>query len=137
MMTKTKLEKWRLRSRGSDHTKISSVWLYPELDCSSCIDDEASGEEQVAITAVYVLGHPKTLFPVIPKRQNKESGYAANLLILLNRMSSNARILLGVCYSRNVANGDTSSDGGKPTRSQFIGRSWATTRTPPRRFNHR
>ena len=54
-----KLEKWRLLSRDSDHTKVTNLWLYPELDCSSCIDEcakEATGEEQLIYYVQYLKG---------------------------------------------------------------------------------
>ena len=55
-MAKPKLEKWRLSSRDSDHVKITNLWLYPELDCSACIDEcyEATGEEQLIYYVQYL-----------------------------------------------------------------------------------
>jgi hypothetical protein len=54
--TVRELEKWRLASRGSNHTKVTTLWLYPELDCSACIDDiyPASGKEQLAYYCDYI-----------------------------------------------------------------------------------
>jgi hypothetical protein len=54
--TPKKLEKWRLQSRESNHFKITALWLYPELDCSSCVDNvyQASGEEQLAYYCEYL-----------------------------------------------------------------------------------
>jgi hypothetical protein len=51
-----KLEKWRLQSRRSDHCKVTELYLYPELDCSSCVDDvhPASGEEQLRYYCDYI-----------------------------------------------------------------------------------
>jgi hypothetical protein len=45
-MTRT----WRFRSLKSGFEKVSSLWLYPELDCSSCVDDadDQSGAGQLA-----------------------------------------------------------------------------------------
>lgn len=51
-----RLEKWRLASRRTSHVKITRLWLYPELDCSACVDDvyPASGEEQLAYYCDYI-----------------------------------------------------------------------------------
>jgi hypothetical protein len=51
-----RLEKWRLASRRTDHVKITELWLYPELDCSACVDDvyTASGDEQLAYYCDYI-----------------------------------------------------------------------------------
>ena len=53
---KPKLEKWRLGSRRSDHVKLDRLYLYPELDCSSCVDDcyGETGEEQLAYYCDYI-----------------------------------------------------------------------------------
>jgi hypothetical protein len=51
-----RLEKWRLQSRRSDHIKVTELWLYPELDCSACVDDVylESGADQLAYYCDYV-----------------------------------------------------------------------------------
>lgn len=51
-----KLEKWRLTTRRYGHTKVAELYLYPELDCSSCVDDvyPASGEEQLRYYVDYI-----------------------------------------------------------------------------------
>jgi hypothetical protein len=51
-----KLEMWRVQSRRYDHTKVTTLWLYPELDCSSCIQEimPASGEEQLDYFVDYI-----------------------------------------------------------------------------------
>jgi hypothetical protein len=56
IMRTRKLEKWRLASRRSDHVKVTTLWLYPELDCSSCIDDVflSSGAEQLDYYVDYI-----------------------------------------------------------------------------------
>jgi hypothetical protein len=56
MTAKPKLEKWRLLSRGSDHVKITNLWLYPELNCSACIDDcyDQTGDEQLRYYCDYI-----------------------------------------------------------------------------------
>ena len=53
---RAKLEKWRLRARRSNHIKTTTLWLYPELDCSSCVDDvyPAGGKEQLAYYCEYI-----------------------------------------------------------------------------------
>lgn len=49
-------EKWRVAVRSGSHTKITALWLYPELDCSACVDDvyEATGDEQLAYYCDYI-----------------------------------------------------------------------------------
>jgi hypothetical protein len=44
-----KLPLWELTSRGSGYSQTTKLWLYPELNYSSCVDDcmPASGEEQL------------------------------------------------------------------------------------------
>ena len=59
---KQRLEKWRLSSRTGHHIKITNLWLYPELDCSACIDEapkEATGEDQL----IFYVGHIKRRYP--------------------------------------------------------------------------
>jgi hypothetical protein len=43
------LRKWRFKLCGSGFEKVSPLWLYPELDISSCVDDaeDQSGAEQL------------------------------------------------------------------------------------------
>jgi hypothetical protein len=43
---KAKLERWRLANRKTNHIKVTALWLYPELDCSTCIDDCDSGDDR-------------------------------------------------------------------------------------------
>ncbi len=47
----SRLEKWRLTSHSNPgHTKVAELYPYPELDCSSCVQDfdsAVSGEEQL------------------------------------------------------------------------------------------
>lgn len=60
MMTADRL--WRFRRRADGGEEIKALWLYPELDCSSCIDDvyEQSGEAQLAYYIDYVRrGYPQ------------------------------------------------------------------------------
>jgi hypothetical protein len=47
---------WRFRSRRSGYEKTTTLWLYPELDCSSCVDDaeDQSGSGQLAYYVSYV-----------------------------------------------------------------------------------
>ena len=42
--------KWRFRFHGNGFEKVTPLWLYPELDCSSCVDDveDQTGAEQLA-----------------------------------------------------------------------------------------
>jgi hypothetical protein len=44
-----KLPLWELTSRRSGYSQTTKLWLYPELNYSSCVDDcmPASGEEQL------------------------------------------------------------------------------------------
>jgi hypothetical protein len=51
-----KLEKWRLSSRRSNHAKITNRWLYPELNCSACIDDcdGDNGDDQLRYYVDYI-----------------------------------------------------------------------------------
>ena len=53
--------KWRFRSRRSQVEFISPLWLYPELNCSSCVDDvyDQSGETQLA----YYVEYLERLYP--------------------------------------------------------------------------
>ena len=51
---------WRFESRGGLE-KVTPLWLYPELDCSSCVDgaDDQSGMGQLAYYARYLKSrHP-------------------------------------------------------------------------------
>jgi hypothetical protein len=50
--TYSKTTKWRLRVRNGHHEKITSLWLYPELDCSACVDD-VYGEDGAAQLEYY------------------------------------------------------------------------------------
>src|SRR5262249_15250521 len=46
---------WKLKSRRSDHVKVTRLWLYPELECSSCVDDcDGNGEDQLAYYCEYI-----------------------------------------------------------------------------------
>jgi hypothetical protein len=55
-----KLEKWRLRATDYDHTKVTALWLYPELECSACVDDcDGNGQEQLA----YYCRHIRRKYP--------------------------------------------------------------------------
>lgn len=53
-MKQTRL--WKLKSRRWGHIKTTNLWLYPELDCSSCVDDvyDESGEEQLQYYVQYI-----------------------------------------------------------------------------------
>ena len=44
------LRKWRFKLRGTGFFKTSPLWLYPELDCSACVEDakDQSGAGQLA-----------------------------------------------------------------------------------------
>ncbi len=48
--------KWRLRSRETGAEWVTPLWLYPEIDCSSCVDDadDQSGPGQVFYYADYL-----------------------------------------------------------------------------------
>jgi hypothetical protein len=48
--------RWRFRGREYGNEKVSPLWLYPELNCSSCVDDadDQSGEGQLAYYVDYV-----------------------------------------------------------------------------------
>jgi len=48
--------KWRFRSRGTGFEKVTTLWLYPEINCSSCVDDaeDQSGPGQLAYYVDYV-----------------------------------------------------------------------------------
>jgi hypothetical protein len=50
------LESWRLHCRNGLHTKTVRLWLYPELDCSACLDDvrDESGAAQLDYYCDYV-----------------------------------------------------------------------------------
>jgi hypothetical protein len=53
--------KWRFRARGADFEMVSPLWLYPEIDCSACVDDvyDLSGEEQLDYYVDYIRArHP-------------------------------------------------------------------------------
>jgi hypothetical protein len=51
---KTTRTKWRLRGRNG-HEKITSLHLYPELDCSSCVDEcDGDGQEQLQYYCDYI-----------------------------------------------------------------------------------
>jgi hypothetical protein len=56
-------QKWRFRSRTAAHTRASPLWLYPELDGSSCVGDldaGTDGKEQLAYYVDYVRSeHPQ------------------------------------------------------------------------------
>lgn len=48
---------WRFRSRQTGYEHTTSLWLYPEIDCSSCVGDcdkDESGAEQLAYYVDYV-----------------------------------------------------------------------------------
>jgi hypothetical protein len=45
-VNKQRTDKWRFKSHRSNHEKITDLWLYPELDCSACIDDDECEEEE-------------------------------------------------------------------------------------------
>jgi hypothetical protein len=47
---------WRFRARRNGFEMVSPLWLYPELDCSSCIDDfeDQTGARQLAYYVDYV-----------------------------------------------------------------------------------
>jgi hypothetical protein len=47
---------WRFRSLDSGFERTTTLWLYPELNCSSCVDDaeDQSGEGQLAYYVDYV-----------------------------------------------------------------------------------
>jgi hypothetical protein len=55
-MKARRLEKWRLASREFYHVKVTTLWLYPELDCSACVEDcyEKSGDEQLRYYVNYI-----------------------------------------------------------------------------------
>jgi hypothetical protein len=56
------LRKWRFKLRDTECEKVSPLWLYPELDCSSCVEDveDQSGPGQLAYyVAVLQRRHPK------------------------------------------------------------------------------
>lgn len=48
--------KWLLRSRPTGYEMVTSLWLYPELSCSSWIDDadDQSGEGQLDYYVDYI-----------------------------------------------------------------------------------
>jgi hypothetical protein len=48
---------WYFESRVSGYRRTEALWLYPELDCSSCVDDCESddGEDQLAYYVRYVV----------------------------------------------------------------------------------
>ncbi len=50
------MKSWRFRSRGGACEHVATVWLYPELDCSYCVDDadDQSGPGQLAYYVEYV-----------------------------------------------------------------------------------
>jgi hypothetical protein len=43
--------KWRFQSRDAEFERVTALWLYPELDCSSCVDDaeDQSGSGQLIV----------------------------------------------------------------------------------------
>jgi hypothetical protein len=48
-MTTAMIERrWRFQSLATGYEKVRPLWLYPEIDCSSCVDDadDQSGEGQ-------------------------------------------------------------------------------------------
>jgi hypothetical protein len=47
---------WRFRFREGGYEHTATIWLYPELDCSACIDDadDQSGPGQLAHFVDYV-----------------------------------------------------------------------------------
>ena len=54
--------KWRFRSREDRFEMVSTLWLYPELNCSSCVNDadDQSGTGQLAYYVDYVQrGYPE------------------------------------------------------------------------------
>ena len=56
------LRKWRFKLHGAGYEMVSPLWLYPELNCSSCVDDveDQSGAEQLAYCVdVIQRRHPK------------------------------------------------------------------------------
>jgi hypothetical protein len=48
--------KWRFSFRGNGFEHVTPLWLYPEIDCSSCVDDadDQSGAGQLAYYGDYV-----------------------------------------------------------------------------------
>ena len=54
--------KWRFQSRKTEFEKVTPLWLYPELDCSACVDDadDRTGAGQLAYYVDYVRNrHPE------------------------------------------------------------------------------
>jgi hypothetical protein len=52
-----KLQQWHLQSRRYAHAKVTELYLYPELDCSACVqelDDDATGDEQLRYYCDYI-----------------------------------------------------------------------------------
>jgi hypothetical protein len=49
-------DQWRFRSRAGDYERITSLGLYPELDCSSYVGDadEESGQGQLDFYVRYL-----------------------------------------------------------------------------------
>ena len=47
---------WRFRSRWGGFGRVTPLWLYPEINCSSCVDeaDDQSGEGQLAYYVDYL-----------------------------------------------------------------------------------
>jgi hypothetical protein len=50
---------WRFRARDNEFEQVTTLWLYPELDCSSCIGDadDQSGDGQLDYYVDYVRRH--------------------------------------------------------------------------------
>lgn len=48
--------KWRFQSLATGYERVRPLWLYPEIDCSSCVDDaeDQSGEGQLDYYIDYV-----------------------------------------------------------------------------------
>ena len=51
--------KWRFQSRDAEFERVTPLWLYPELDCSSCVDDagDQSGVGQLAFYIDQIRDH--------------------------------------------------------------------------------
>ena len=53
---------WRFQSRNNGFERVTPLWLYPEIDGSSCVDDadDQSGAGQLAYFVAYIRRrHPK------------------------------------------------------------------------------
>jgi hypothetical protein len=51
--------RWRFRSREGGFDRVTPLWLYPEIDCSSCVDEaeDQSGAGQLAYYVDYLQDH--------------------------------------------------------------------------------